>query len=313
MLRTLKLHGAAIAAVLSMTDTCLGLDPRLVKSSLASASLLLNRESGGSCPNVQPLEGSKDAVFYNNGASDGCPIIHKVDSNKDCTDGLNTQGSISTCSSYCEQKVEFFYGPESVFTQFPQCRANEACSFTTTDTKTITNSYSFNLGSGLKARSSVVDTLFKREDESVLKPSFDVVRMAHDRYSGLEMGTRVLTGEQGATYDYSVSSSIAKGLILSRPTTEADQCGHWTFVPIMWKSCGVMTTSDFTPELAECDTTSQTMKSDASYCNTTPYLDNNGNQAGEAIFVLVNCSTNELLPMSKQDPIYQRPGVCATC
>ena len=62
MLMTLKLHGAAIAAVLCMTDTCLGFDPRLVKSSLASASLLFDRESGGSCPNVQPLEGSKDAV-----------------------------------------------------------------------------------------------------------------------------------------------------------------------------------------------------------------------------------------------------------
>ena len=106
-------------------------------------------------------------------------------------------------------------------------------------------------------------------------------------------------------------------------------------VPIMWKSCGVMTTSDFTPELAECDTTSQTLKSEANYCNTTvswmtsfphclakvgvsddqnkPYVDSLGNQAGESIFVLVDCNTNELLPMSKQDPIYQRPGVCATC
>lgn len=62
MLKSLKLRGAAIAAVLCMTDTCLGIDPRLVKSSLASASLLFNRESGGSCPNVQPLEGSKDAT-----------------------------------------------------------------------------------------------------------------------------------------------------------------------------------------------------------------------------------------------------------
>lgn len=44
-----------------------------------------------------------------------------------------------------------------------------------------------------------------------------------------------------------------------------------------------------------------------------PYVDSLGNQAGEAIFVLVDCNTNELLPMSKQDPIYQRPGVCATC
>ncbi len=62
MLKTLKLRGVAIAAVLCITDTCLGIDPRLVKSSLASATLLLNRESGGDCPNVQPLEGSKDAT-----------------------------------------------------------------------------------------------------------------------------------------------------------------------------------------------------------------------------------------------------------
>ena len=62
MLRILKLRGAAIAAVLCMTDTCLGINPRLVKSSLASASLLFNRESGGECPNVQPLEGSTDAT-----------------------------------------------------------------------------------------------------------------------------------------------------------------------------------------------------------------------------------------------------------
>ena len=62
MLRTLKLRGAAIAAVLCITDTCLGIDPRLVKSSLASASLVLSRESGADCPNVQPLEGSKDAT-----------------------------------------------------------------------------------------------------------------------------------------------------------------------------------------------------------------------------------------------------------
>ena len=62
MLKTLKLRGGALAAVLCMTDACLGIDPRLVKSSLASTSLLLNRESGGDCPNVQPLEGSKDAT-----------------------------------------------------------------------------------------------------------------------------------------------------------------------------------------------------------------------------------------------------------
>ena len=62
MFKTLKLRGAVVAAVLCMTDTCLGFDPRLVKGSLASASLLFNRESSGSCPNVQPLEGSKDMV-----------------------------------------------------------------------------------------------------------------------------------------------------------------------------------------------------------------------------------------------------------
>ena len=62
MHKTLKLRGAAITAVLCMTDMCLGFDPRLVKSSLAPTSLLFNRESKGTCPEVQPLEGSKDMV-----------------------------------------------------------------------------------------------------------------------------------------------------------------------------------------------------------------------------------------------------------
>ncbi len=95
---------------------------------------------------------------------------------------MNPEGSISTCFAYCETEVQFFYGPENVFTQFPQCRANEACSFTTTDTKTVTNSYSFNLGAGLKTR-SILDTLVEREDESVLKPTFDLVSMAHGRWT----------------------------------------------------------------------------------------------------------------------------------
>ena len=90
-------------------------------------------------------------------------------------DGFQTHGSISTCSSYCEQQVQFFYGPESVFTQFSQCRANEPCSFTTTDSKTITNSYSFTLTGGLKARSDETGLTRRDEDAADLKPTFNLV------------------------------------------------------------------------------------------------------------------------------------------
>ena len=161
MLRSLKLRGAATAAVLCMTDTCLGIDPRLVKSSLGSASLLSNRESGANCPNVQPLEGSKDATVgknvlrlirtpfiaegssnYNSplGSSQTEPAMVVPSSTKWTAKGIaqtvsTPKGASVPALPIAKQEVQFFYGPESVFTQFPQCRANEACSFTTTDTK----------------------------------------------------------------------------------------------------------------------------------------------------------------------------------
>ena len=97
-----------------------------------------------------------------------------------------------------------------------------------------------------------------------------------------------------------------------------------------------MTTSDFTPEPAGCGTTptddeesvpataiprevhdmrfSVTRQRRGSLTITQAlWRYSSGNQAGEAIFVLVNRNTNDLLPMGRQDPIYQRPGVCATC
>ncbi len=127
MLKTLKLRGVAIAAVLCITDTCLGIDPRLVKSSLASATLLLNRESGGDCPNVQPLEGSKDATVRKVVLLIRTPLTADGSSNhnsplsgskteqamvapsstnstaKEIAQTISTpEGSISTCSAYCE-------------------------------------------------------------------------------------------------------------------------------------------------------------------------------------------------------------------
>ena len=45
---------------------------------------------------------------------------------------------------------------------------------------------------------------------------------------------------------------------------------------------------------------------------TQPYLDDNGNQAGETVFVLLDCNTNTVMPKEVQDPIYQFPGVSNT-
>jgi hypothetical protein len=45
------------------------------------------------------------------------------------------------------------------------------------------------------------------------------------------------------------------------------------------------------------------------YCNITPYTASDGNGAGASVFVFVDCTTNEVLPLSQQPEAYQYPGV----
>lgn len=44
-------------------------------------------------------------------------------------------------------------------------------------------------------------------------------------------------------------------------------------------------------------------------CGSQPKLNKDGTVDGDTIFVRTNCATREPLPLDKQDPVYQKPGV----
>ena len=227
-----------------------------------------------------------------------------------CDNGLDlTNGEDSSyCAGYCEVKNAFFYGAEVVFTEFAGCRANSPCTFTSTKSLTITQTWTFNAD---------LTTSFKHKKDEIPEATRTVndKRQEEGDSGGLEGSFNL-----GASYSYSTAKTSSTGLALTRPTNSTQYCGYWTFVPIFWTSCGSYSTSAVTYttysgyESAEtystgCDNTTSTTV--GNYCNTYPYLDDNGNQAGETVFVLVGCSSNIKQPAFMQDPIYTYPGVAS--
>lgn len=92
-----------------------------------------------------------------------------------CQDALKNVDE-THCSAYCEVKNTWFYGQEVPIKEFSSCRADSPCEYTTTDTITVTQTFAFNVDAGLAKRSDDADTsLAKRDDEGVLKPSFNIV------------------------------------------------------------------------------------------------------------------------------------------
>lgn len=111
-------------------------------------------------------------------------MVNRMDASGSCKGSLQVQVESSgyDCTGYCEVRNYFTYNQEIVFTEFYQCGANEPCTFTSTDTLTVTQTFEFNIGAGLAKRSDD-DGIIKRDDdaaESVLKPSFNLVKDRRD-------------------------------------------------------------------------------------------------------------------------------------
>ncbi|SLM33696.1 hypothetical protein LPUS_02235 [Lasallia pustulata] len=263
------------------------------KSTSIAPPSLAQRSSG--CPNINPLGGSTPGTVYYNGQPGGCPIINALDADKSCTSSMTPLGTY--CSGYCELSTEFFYGKEVPFSPAAHCSADQSCSVQASDSATITQTYTFNVGASLQQRSEEMSSLVQRDAASTLKAAFDV----------------------GASYSYSTAKTTLSGITLSRPmNNNASDCGYWTMVPIFWTSCGTMSTAlvNFDAVHLEKDHQGKCPKTKVAttqnYCNTTPYLDSSGRNAGIPIFVVTGCKSNLLQPAHMQDPIYTFPGVAAT-
>lgn len=94
-----------------------------------------------------------------------------MDSDGNCKAALKDAGDY--CSAYCEVRNYYFYGQEIVITEFPGCRANSKCTFTTTDTIQVTQTFSFNVGASPAKRSE--NSLEKRDGAAALKFGFNLV------------------------------------------------------------------------------------------------------------------------------------------
>ncbi|KAL8809228.1 MAG: hypothetical protein Q9200_003607 [Gallowayella weberi] len=94
----------------------------------------------------------------------------------------------------------------------------------------------------------------------------------------------------GATAGFSYA--VANMLLNSNSVTlKENECGYFTFLPLLEKTC-----FDVTEE----------------HCGTRPsYTPDFSSIKGATIFVKINCSNNERLPMDQQNPAYRHDGVAA--
>ena len=188
---------AAFAVFGLLLTSVAAIDPRVAAVLKRSDATLtppsIARRSSG-CPNINPVGGSTPGVVsltcpsniyksksligvhqsYINGAPDGCPIVHALDSDMTCTSSMTI--SDGSCAGYCEMRNFFFYGKEVPFAPVAHCSTDEVCAIQTSQSATLEQTYTFNLGATLGQRSENASELTERGDdapEALLKAAFN--------------------------------------------------------------------------------------------------------------------------------------------
>ncbi|KAI4215946.1 MAG: hypothetical protein LQ351_001442 [Letrouitia transgressa] len=89
---------------------------------------------------------------------------------------------------------------------------------------------------------------------------------------------------------------------------DENQCGYFTFLPILRGSCGSMTEVD--TFLGQCK--DPPYRTTPNVCSLQPFRSADGKKVlGDTIFVKTDCGTRARLPMDQQDKAYQHEGVAA--
>ncbi|KAL8676255.1 MAG: hypothetical protein Q9186_007216 [Xanthomendoza sp. 1 TL-2023] len=92
-------------------------------------------------------------------------------------------------------------------------------------------------------------------------------------------------------------------------TLKDNECGYFTFLPLLEKTCGIATLG----EPAENATTKGCgYDITEEHCGTRPsYTPNFKSIKGATVFVKIDCANNKRLPMDQQNPAYNHEGVPA--
>ncbi|KAI4240643.1 MAG: hypothetical protein L6R40_005010 [Gallowayella cf. fulva] len=106
------------------------------------------------------------------------------------------------------------------------------------------------------------------------------------------------------------SNAAANMLLASDSVTlKENECGYFTFLPLLEETCGVATlgepTENSTTKGCGYDITED-------HCVTrSSYVPDGKSIKGATIFVKIDCSNNQRLPMDQQNPAYNHEGVPA--
>ncbi|KAK2024940.1 hypothetical protein LX32DRAFT_675716 [Colletotrichum zoysiae] len=119
----------------------------------------------------------------------------------------------------------------------------------------------------------------------------------------------------GITGGYHQSWSETESRKFDVDLTEG-QCGYFTFVPVKKVVCGGLTEPDYRPKWYDFGVCKSGPKN-SHICVSQPWTiksqkitdPNYEIPDGTIIFVYTDCFSRRPLPMSKQDPVYQAPGV----
>ncbi|CAI6334418.1 unnamed protein product [Periconia digitata] len=103
----------------------------------------------------------------------------------------------------------------------------------------------------------------------------------------------------GITGGFSESKATASARAFSVKLEQGD-CGYFTFVPVMKRTCG---------KIGAPTSCSARPNIDEDSCAEQLHRDSDGSVDGETIFVRTDCGTRMPLAKDKQDPVYQKPGV----
>lgn len=114
---------------------------------------------------------------YYNGQPGGCPVINQLDADGTCKSSMKIIHG--ACAGYCEVRNYYFYGREVPFNPIASCQEGITCEVTKSYTATVTQTFTFNVGVGLKAERSLNNPHIQRAEESapeaLLKGAFDLV------------------------------------------------------------------------------------------------------------------------------------------
>ncbi|KAI0003421.1 hypothetical protein F4779DRAFT_601987 [Xylariaceae sp. FL0662B] len=114
--------------------------------------------------------------------------------------------------------------------------------------------------------------------------------------------------QAGASFTWSKSKSTSNLIARTKPQDRLNDCGYWTFVPYMVKSCGVNSKGEKkqNPGSQWCKD-----RKDKEICVETPFQTATGKAGGATVFVATDCSSNKPLAFCKQDPVYLKAGVAS--